>query len=67
MSGSVRAILDEIEALPEPDRLALERELSRRLDAQWQDEVHSARQTAQKQGIDQQQIDAAIARRRSRR
>ncbi len=32
---SVQEILRDIEALPESDRLLLEQELARRLDAEW--------------------------------
>ncbi len=64
--GTVQDILREIEALSEDDRLALEQELSRRLDAQWEREAEQAREQARQRGIDQAAIDRAIEQRRYR-
>ncbi len=62
--ASVQEILREIEALPEDDRLALEQELTRRLDDEWGEEAGQARQEARRRGVDQAAIDRAIDRRR---
>ena len=64
MSTVVKDIIRDIEALPDKDRLVLDRELSRRLDRQWAVEVRAARKLARHRKIDQSVIDRAIARRR---
>ena len=61
---SVQDILREIESLPEADQFALEQELARRLDMQWDREARQARDQARERGIDQAAIDRAIDRRR---
>jgi hypothetical protein len=62
--GSVQDILREIEALSEDDQFALEQELARRLDVQWDREARQAREEARRRGIDQAAIDRAIEQRR---
>jgi len=63
-NGPVQDILREIEALPEDDQFALEQELARRLDVQWDREARQAREQARQRGIDQAAIDRAIEQRR---
>jgi hypothetical protein len=63
-SRVIQSILHEIESLADDERLELERELSRRLDAEWDEAVAGARVEAKRRGIDQAAIDQAIARRR---
>jgi hypothetical protein len=62
--ATVKAILNEIDSLSEPDRRALERELDRRLEDQWQAEARKARRLAKQRHIDQAAIDRAITQRR---
>ena len=64
MSKGVKSILKQIDSLSEPDRRALERELDRRLEREWQAEALKARRQAKQRGIDQVEIDKAISRRR---
>jgi len=63
---NVQAILREIDALGDEERLELERELSRRLEMEWDEQIAKARREAAARGIDQAAIDAAIERRRYR-
>jgi hypothetical protein len=62
--ASVKEILHEIDSLGERDRLALERELARRLERQWADAATKARKTARRLRIAQPTIDRVIERRR---
>ena len=57
---SVQSILDQIERLPEADRLLLEQRLAEMADAEWRREAEAARQLARERGIDQAAIDQAI-------
>jgi hypothetical protein len=58
----VEAILDQIERLNAADRLALERQILERADAEWAREAQVARASAVQRGIDQAAIDDAVAR-----
>jgi hypothetical protein len=62
----VQELLHEIDNLIPADRLTLERELARRLEAEWKIESAKARKTARAQKIDQKRIDHVIERRRYR-
>jgi acetyl-CoA carboxylase carboxyltransferase component len=62
--AAVQAILREIEALGDDERLELEQELSRRLERKWEEQIAQARREAAERGIDQAAIDQAIERRR---
>ncbi len=64
MSTIVREILDRILKLPEQDRLELERELARALDAEWEHEARVASRMAKEQGIDDARIQQVISERR---
>ncbi len=61
---AVQEILREIDGLVPEDRLALDRELARRLDGKWKLEAAKARKKARARKIDQETIDRVIERRR---
>jgi hypothetical protein len=58
--ADVQAILDQIERLPEADRLLLEQRLAEMADAEWKREAEAARRQARLRGVDQAMIDQAI-------
>lgn len=60
MSDAVRQLLDQIEQLPEEDRVVLEERLAELAEADWKREAEQARQLARQRGIDQATIDEAI-------
>ena len=60
MSPQVDAILHQIEGLSEADRIVLEQRLQDLAEAEWQQEVATARADAAARGIDQKTIDNAI-------
>jgi hypothetical protein len=57
-------ILELIEQLPEKERLLLERRLSERLEAEWEEAVAENRRIAQEHGITDPTIERVIHRRR---
>jgi hypothetical protein len=59
-ASTVQAILDQIERLPEADRVLLQQRLAELADAEWQREAEAARRQAQERGIDQATIDQAV-------
>jgi hypothetical protein len=60
MSPQVEAILQQIRRLDEADRLMLDQRLQELIEAEWECEVASARNSARERGIDQQTIDDAV-------
>ena len=60
MSDAVRQLLEQIEQLPEEDRVVLEEQLAELAEADWKREAEQARQLARQRGIDQAAIDEAI-------
>ena len=58
--SSVQTILDQIEQLPEADRLLLEQRLAELAEAEWKREADAARCLARERGVDQAAIDQAI-------
>lgn len=64
MGLSVDQVLELIEGLPDEDRLALEKKLSQRLEAEWNEAVAENRRLAQARGITEETVDQAIHRRR---
>lgn len=58
--SNVQTILDQIEQLPEADRLLLERRLAELAEAEWQRQADAARRLARERGVDQAAIDQAI-------
>lgn len=58
--AAVREILDQIDRLPDADRLLLEQRLAERAEARWFREANAARELARNQGIDQSVIDRAV-------
>ncbi len=58
--SNVQTILDQIEQLPEADRLLLDQRLAERAEAEWMREAEAARRLAQERGVDQAAIDQAI-------
>jgi hypothetical protein len=58
--SAVGEILHKIDALPQRDRLRLERELAARADVEWQRLARQARAQARKLGISQATIDRAV-------
>jgi hypothetical protein len=61
MGGSnVQAILDQIQQLPEADRLLLEQRLAELAETEWRRETETARRLAREKGLDQATIDRAI-------
>ena len=61
---TVDYVLELIDQMPEEDRLALEKRLSERLEAEWDAAVAENRRLAQERGITEDTIDRAIHRRR---
>jgi hypothetical protein len=61
---TVDYVLELIARMPEEDRLALEKRLSERIDAEWEAAVAENRRLAQERGITDETIDSAIHRRR---
>jgi hypothetical protein len=61
---TVDYVLELIEQMPEEDRLALEKRLSERFEAEWSAAVAENRRLAQERGITDDTIDRAIHRRR---
>jgi hypothetical protein len=57
---TVQTILDQIEQLPEADRLLLDQRLAERAEAEWRREAEAARRSARERGVDQTAIDQAI-------
>jgi hypothetical protein len=58
--SNVQTILDQIEHLPEADRLLLEQRLADLAEAEWKREAEVARQLARERGVDQAANDQAI-------
>jgi hypothetical protein len=58
--SSVQTILDQIEQLPQADRVLLEQRLAELAEAEWKREAESARRLARERGVDQAAIDQAI-------
>ena len=58
--SSVQTILDQIEQLPEADRLLLDQRLAELAEAEWKREAEAARRLARERGVDQAAIDQAI-------
>lgn len=63
-TAAVENILRKISALSARDRLALDRQLARRLELQWQEQIEPVREEARRRRIDQAAIDNAIQRHR---
>jgi len=61
---TVDYVLQLIEQMPEEDRLALEKRLSERLEAEWDKVVAENCRIARQRGINEETIDRAIHRRR---
>jgi hypothetical protein len=57
---SVQTILDQIEQLPQADRVLLEQRLAELAEAEWKREAEAARRLARERGVDQAAIDQAI-------
>jgi hypothetical protein len=62
--ASVERVLELIDRLSDDERLILEKQLSQRLDAQWDEAVAENRRVAQERGITEEMVDRAIHRRR---
>lgn len=60
MSPQLDAIWQQIQTLPDADRLALEERLQELTDQQWRQEATAAREIARERGIDQSFIDDAV-------
>ncbi len=58
--SSVQTILDQIEQLPQADRVLLEQRLAELAEAEWKREAEAARRQAREKGVDQAAIDQAI-------
>lgn len=58
--STVQTILDQIEQLPEADRLLLDQRLAELAEAEWKREAEAARRLARERGVDQAAIDQAI-------
>ena len=58
--SAVIEILQQIDALPQRDRLRLEQELAARADREWKSLAREARAQARRGGIDQAKIDRAV-------
>ena len=58
--SNVQTILDQIERLPEADRLLLEQRLAELANAEWKREAEAAHRLARDRGVDQAVIDQAI-------
>jgi len=61
---TVDQVFELIERMPEEDRLALEKRLSQRLEAEWNEAVAENRRLAQDCGFTDETIEQAIHRRR---
>jgi hypothetical protein len=61
---TVDYVLELIDQMPEEDRLALEKRLSERLEAEWDKAVAENRRLAHQRGITEETIDRAAHRRR---
>jgi len=61
---TVDYVLELIDQMPEEDRLTLEKRLSERLEAEWDEAVAENSRIAQERGITEETIDRAIHRRR---
>jgi hypothetical protein len=64
MTAVVKELFERIESLSEKDRIALEKLLAERLEAEWQAEAKKARRLMKKRGLTMDDIDKAIERRR---
>ena len=64
MTAAVKDLFQRIESLNDDDRLALDKLLGRKLEAQWQAEAKNARRMAKKRKVTQAGIDQFIERRR---
>ncbi len=64
MTMVVKELLQVIDALPEEDRLALDRAMARRLEKDWDKETSLARKIAKKRKITMATIDRVIEKRR---
>jgi hypothetical protein len=62
--ASVEDILRDIDSPNDEERLALERQIAQRLEADWEREAAVAREEARSRGIDQDAIDRAVGRER---
>jgi hypothetical protein len=60
MSDAVRLLLEQIERLPDEDRLILEERLAEMAEAEWKREADQARRIARERRLDQAAIDEAI-------
>jgi hypothetical protein len=58
--SNVQTILDQIEQLPEADRLLLDQRLAKLAEVEWMREAEAARRLARERGVDQAAIDQAI-------
>ena len=58
--ADVQTILDQIERLPEADRLLPEQRLAELADAEWKREAEAARRLARERGVDQAVMGQAI-------
>jgi len=56
---SVQTILDQIEQLPQADRVLLEQRLAELAEAEWKREAEAARRLARERGVDQAANDQA--------
>ncbi len=59
-TATVEAILDQIEQLPEEERLLREQRLAELAEVEWRREAAAARRLARENGLDQATIDQAI-------
>jgi len=57
---AIKNLVNVIEALPDEDRLELERELNRRFEKKWEVETKKAQRIARRRGITQSTIDRII-------
>ncbi len=64
MTALVRDIFHQIESLSERDRLALDKLLARKMEAEWRVGAKKARAIAKKRKVTEAGIDAFIERRR---
>lgn len=60
MSNAVQDILQRIDRLSAEDRLELDEQLARQVEAEWRKEAEAARLLARQRGIDQAAIDRAV-------
>ena len=61
MSRAVEAILSQISQLGDEDRMLLDERLATLAETRWQREAQELRREAERQGIDQERIDQAVA------